>query len=59
MQRFVSNLGRISSVGIALDCRAGVPGFDSRERTNTQGLKITEENEGTPFALQAAGPTFA
>ena len=36
----------------ALDCRAGGRGFDSRDRTITQGLKITE-NEGTPFALQA------
>ena len=29
--------------------------FDPRGRTNTQGLKITE-NESTAFALQAAGP---
>ena len=35
--------GRISSVGRALDCRAGGRGFDSRGRTNTQGLKITEK----------------
>ena len=34
-----SNRGRISSVGRALDCRAGGRGFDSRGRTNTQGLK--------------------
>ena len=34
--------GRISSVGRALDCRAGGHGFGSRARTNTQGLKITE-----------------
>ena len=34
--------GRISSVGRALDCRAGGRGFDSRDQTNTQGLKITE-----------------
>ena len=27
--------GRISSVGRALDCRAGGRGFDSRRRTNT------------------------
>ena len=26
----------------AHDCRAGGRGFDSRGRTNTQGLKITE-----------------
>ena len=34
---------RISSVGRALDCWAGGSGFDSRGRTNTQGLKITEK----------------
>ena len=37
------NRGRISSVGRALDCRAGGRRFDSRGRTNTQGLKITEK----------------
>ena len=37
------NLGRISSVGRAFDCRAGGRGFDSRGRTNTQGLKMTEK----------------
>ena len=37
------NRGRTSSVGRALDCRAGGRGFDSRGRTNTQGLKITEK----------------
>ena len=26
-----------------VDCRAGGRGFDSRGRTNTQGLKITEK----------------
>ena len=31
--------GRISSVGREFDCRAGGRGFDSRDRTNTQGLK--------------------
>ena len=34
---------RISAVVRALDCRAGGRGFDSRGRTNTQGLKITEK----------------
>ena len=34
---------RISSVGRALDCRAGGRRFDSRDRTNTQGLKITKK----------------
>ena len=37
------NRSRISSVGRALDRRAGVRGFDSRGRTNTQGLKLTEK----------------
>ena len=37
------NRGRISSVGRALDCRAGGREFDSRCRTITQGLKITEK----------------
>ena len=37
------NRGRINSVGRALDCRVGGRGFDSRGRTNTQGLKITEK----------------
>ena len=36
-------VGRISSVGRALDCRAGDRGFDSRGWTNTQGLKISEK----------------
>ena len=39
----VFNRGRISSVGRALDCKAGGRGFDSRGRTITQGLKITEK----------------
>ena len=34
---------RISSVGRALDCRAGGSQLDSRDRTNTQGLKMTEK----------------
>ena len=37
------NRGRISSVGRAHDCRAGGRGFNSRGRTNTRGLKITEK----------------
>ena len=37
------NRGKISSVGRALDCRAGGRGFDSRGRTNTKGLKMTEK----------------
>ena len=41
MQKF--NRGRTSSVGKALDCRAGGREFDSRGRTITQGLKITEK----------------
>ena len=35
--------GRVSSVGRAIDCRAEGRGFDSRGRTKTQGLKITEK----------------
>ena len=35
--------GRVSSVGRAFDCREEGRGFDSRGRTNTQGLKITEK----------------
>ena len=35
--------GRVSLVGRAFECRAGGRGFDSRGRTNTQGLKITEK----------------
>ena len=34
-----SSVGR-KIVGRALDCGAGGRGFDSRDRTNTQGLKI-------------------
>ena len=47
--RIMSNLlqfifsSRISSVGRALDCRARGRGFNSRDRTNTQGLKMTEK----------------
>ena len=36
---FSHHRGRISSVGRALDCRAGVFGFVSRDGTNTQGFK--------------------
>ena len=36
-------LGSVSSVGRACACRAGGCGFDSRGRTNTKGLKITEK----------------
>ena len=39
----VNCCGRISSVGRALDWSVGGRGFDSRGRTNTQGLKITEK----------------
>ena len=34
---------RISSLGRALDSRAGIRGLDSRDQTNTKGLKITEK----------------
>ena len=39
-----TNRGRINSVGRALDCRAEGRGFNSRGRTYTQGLKITENS---------------
>ena len=39
----ISYRGRISSVGRAFDCRAGGRGFDTRGRTITQGLKMTEK----------------
>ena len=45
-------LDLFSSVGRALDYRAGGPGFHSRGQTNTQGLKTTEKNQGTAFAQQ-------
>jgi len=35
--------GRTSSVGRAFDCRAGGNRFVSRDRTNTQGFKITRK----------------
>ena len=35
--------GRISSVGRALDCKAGGRGFESRGQTISQGPKITEK----------------
>ena len=38
-----TNRGRISSVGRAPDCPAEGRGFDSRGRTNTQGLTVTEK----------------
>ena len=63
----VFGCGGTSSVGGALDCRAGGHWFDFRNRTNTQGLqdfisqsllvKVTEGNEGAPSALQAARPS--
>ena len=40
---FVRIRSRVSTVGTALDCRAGGRGFDSPGPTNTQGLKITEK----------------
>ena len=51
------NRGRISSVGRAFDCRAGGRGFDSRGRTVTQGLKMTEI--WSYFLCTAGGETFA
>ena len=37
------NRGTISSVGRVLDCRVGGRKFNSRGRTNTQDLKMTEK----------------
>ena len=51
------NRGRISSVGRAFDCRTGGRGFDSRGRTITQGLKMTEK--WRYFLCTASGETFA
>ena len=49
--------GRFSSVGSALDCRAGGRRFDSRGRNNSQSLKITEK---WWYSLcTAGGGTFA
>ena len=48
--------GRISSVRIALDCRAGGREIDFRGATNSQGLKMLR-NEGSSFALQAGKPS--
>ena len=52
---FNCHLGRTSSVGRVLYCRAGGRRFDSQGRANTQSIKITED-EGTAFALQTVGP---
>ena len=40
-----------------VDCRAGGRGFDSRGRTDTQGLKITEKCSHS--LCSASGETFA
>ena len=42
-QRKISKWSRLSTAGLALDCRAGGRRFDFRCWTNTQGLKITEK----------------
>ena len=52
------NRGGISSGGRVFDCRAGWGRrFDSRDQTNTQGLKITEKWRS--FLCPAGGWTFA
>ena len=43
--RFWQNRNRISSVGTALDCRAGGRGLNSLCRTNIQGLKIADSRK--------------
>ena len=40
---YYCNRGRIISVGRALDYRAGGSGFDSRDKNDTYGLKMTEK----------------
>ena len=50
--------GRTSSVSRALDCRAGGCGFDSRGRTNNQGLQTTEKHCTKQILLQMAGPSW-
>ena len=52
------NRGRISSVCCAHECRAVGREFDSRGRTVTQGLKITEKWTRY-FLCTASGYTFA
>jgi len=47
---YAFNRSRISSVGRALDYRAGGHGFDSRDRTNTQGLKNDWEMKVLPLS---------
>ena len=42
MSKKVNLLFPAAGLGV-LDCRTGGRGFDSRDRTNTQGLKITEK----------------
>ena len=36
-------IGSINSVGRGLNCTVGGRGYDSRDRINTPGLKITEK----------------
>ena len=53
----IERKNRMSSVGRALDCKAGDRGFDSQGRASTQGLKITENWR---YSLcTASGWTFA
>ena len=47
----------LAQSGRAFDCRAGGRGFDSRGRTITQSLKITEK--WRYFLCTASGETFA
>ena len=54
---YVFNRSRISSVVRALDCGAGGRGFDSRDRNNTHGLKIT--GKWRYSLCLASGRTFA
>ena len=55
--RWLFDRGRTSSVDRAFHCKEGGRGFDSRGRTITQGLKMTEK--WRYFLCTASGETFA
>ena len=50
--------GRTSSASRVMDCRQGRRGFDSRDQTNTQGLKMTEKWRYCLYAWSANCWTF-
>ena len=53
----MKSINKISSVGRAIDCRAGGRGFDSQGRTNTQGRKKNLRNKDSAFAVQTVRPS--